>query len=91
MELEDTACEHCGAMAGACADYPHCAGGPTEAERLRGALNRLGERNSMLERALRAHHSTMGAINYCRVCGGHFNWEEPLQAVGFPASGEAKP
>jgi hypothetical protein len=27
MELEDTACPHCGAMAGACSDYPNCPGG----------------------------------------------------------------
>lgn len=48
-ELEDFSCEHCGAMAGACADYPHCANGPTEADRLRGALNRLGLQHEMLE------------------------------------------
>lgn len=28
IELEDCACRHCGAMAGACADYPNCPNGP---------------------------------------------------------------
>jgi hypothetical protein len=28
VELEDCACPHCGAMAGACADYPNCPNGP---------------------------------------------------------------
>lgn len=28
MELEDCGCKHCGAMAGACADYPNCPNGP---------------------------------------------------------------
>lgn len=43
-----------------------------------------------LEAALRKHHIGIGCVNYCRTCGGHFNWEEPELPVSFTHSGDGK-
>lgn len=45
------------------------------------------ERISELESALKAHHTGIGCVNYCRTCGGRFSWEKPDLPVSFTDSG----
>lgn len=40
----------------------------------------------VLQKALNKHHTGIGAVNYCRTCGSHFDW----QTLNTADTGEAR-